>query len=238
MAEEQLGFDMPEEGPHKPETSRKAGKKDAVSGEAAVETAAGPRALGDDETIDYITGQDIFFKLTEAEKVRQQSPGFPGASVRDQSGRHGNGGFPDNRDPLRPAKGTRKSRKKVSIAVFKPGESHRLEHLRRIVITKPRPRTGRTVTKIRHNGHEQATNDIEELQSLMAVAGPQCHLGLWTDDIDLYFVERVKKDDEGREIPVRAALPSSAELAARGRDTAFDAARDASSLAEIRRADA
>lgn len=213
MADEQLGlgFSVPEE-PKK----RSGG-------------ASPPRALGDDETIDYITGQDIL-KMTEAEKVRQHIARV----LVHQYGINPDDMARDFSIEIPAGEGTRKSRKKVSIAVFKPGESHRLENLRRIVITKPRPRTGRTVTKIRT--HEQATNDIDELQSLMTVAGPQCHLGLWTDDIDLYFVERVKKDDEGREIrfePRFRPLPNWP----RGDDTAFDAARDASSLAEIRRAD-
>ncbi|WP_221354905.1 methylation-associated defense system DNA methyltransferase MAD2 [Streptomyces beigongshangae] len=213
MADEQLGLGFP-----LPEEPKKQ------SGGAVP-----PRPLGDDETIDYITGRDIL-RMTEAEKVRQHI-----ARVLV----HQYGISPDDmmRDyviEIPAAEGNRKSRKKVSIAVFEPGKPHRPEHLRRIVITKPRPKTGRTVTKIRT--HEQATNDIDELQSLMTVAGPQCHLGLWTDDIDLYFVERLRKDDEGRELRFEdrfRPLPNWP----RGDDTAFDAARDASSLAEIRRAD-
>ncbi|MFF9113044.1 class I SAM-dependent DNA methyltransferase [Streptomyces sp. NPDC014805] len=189
-----------------------------------------PRALGDDETIDYITGRDVL-KLTEAEKVRQH---IARALV------HQYGINPDDmhRDfviEVPAVEGGRKSRKKVSIAIFEPGQPHKPEHLRRIVVTKPRPRTGRTVTKIRT--HEQATKDLEELQALMTAVGPQCHLGLWTDDIDLYFVERLKRDEEGREIrfePRFRPLPNWP----RGDDSAFDATREASSLAEIRRADA
>ncbi|MEU4927788.1 N-6 DNA methylase [Streptomyces yokosukanensis] len=213
MADEQLGlgFSVPEE-PRK-----------------RSEAAAPPRALGDDETIDYISGVDIL-KLTEAEKVRQHI-----ARVLV----HQYGISPDDmkRDyaiEIPAPEGGRKTRKKVSIAVFEPGEPKTPEHLRRVVITKPRPRTGRTVTKIRT--HEQATKDIEELQFLMSAAGRKCHLGLWTDDIDLFFVEKTKRDDEGRATRFEdkfRPLPNWP----RGDDSEFDATGDATSLKEIRRAD-
>ena len=222
MAEEQLGFDMPEEGPHKPETSRKAGKKDAVSGEAAVETAAGPRKLADDEVFDYITGDKVV-KLTEAEKVRQHI-------ARSLVHQYGIDPHDMEADFSLPVinDGGRKSRRRASIAIFEHGKKHELANLRRVVVTKPRPKDSRTVSKIRTYAHAKA--QIDEVGQLMQAA-PDCRYGMWTDDKDLYFI---RKDDDSSpfETKYRPMLNWP-----RGDATSFDAQGDASSLAIMRRAD-
>lgn len=216
MAEEQLGFDMPEEGPHKPETSGETGKED--TGEAP----AGPRKLADDEVFDYITGDKVV-KLTEAEKVRQHIA----RSLVHQYGIDPHDMEADFSIPVINDAG-RKTRRRASIAIFEHGKKHELENLRRVVITKPRPKDSRTVSKIRTYAHAKA--QIDELGQLMQAA-PDCRYGMWTDDKDLYFV---RKDDDSSlfETKYRPMLNWP-----RGDATSFDAQGDASSLAIMRRAD-
>ncbi|MCX5268323.1 N-6 DNA methylase, partial [Streptomyces sp. NBC_00199] len=216
MAEEQLGFDMPEGGSHKPETSGKAGKK------AADEAPAGPRKLADDEVFDYITGDKVV-KLTEAEKVRQHIA----RSLVQQYGIDPHDMEADFSIPVINADG-RKSRRRASIAIFEHGEDHELQYLRRVVVTKPRPKDSRTVSKIRTYAHAKA--QIDEVGQLM-LAAPDCKYGMWTDNKDLYFI--CKDDDSSLfETQYRPLLNWP-----RGDATSFDAHGDASSLAIMRRAD-
>ncbi|MCE0447434.1 hypothetical protein LT493_34075 [Streptomyces tricolor] len=73
MAEEQLGFDIPEEGERKPKRSSRAEPKASGKGDAqgTPEENAGPRKLQDDEIFDFITGDKVV-KLTPTEEVRQR----------------------------------------------------------------------------------------------------------------------------------------------------------------------
>ncbi|MET8842196.1 N-6 DNA methylase [Streptomyces rubiginosohelvolus] len=212
MADEQLDLGIP-----MPEGSKgKGGSKERSDQDGP------PRRLGDDETIDYISNKDIL-KLTDAERVRQRI-----AEVLV----HQYGVHPDDmaRDYVlqvpNPETG-RMSRRRASIAIFEHGKPKSPETLKRIVVTKARPKGGRTVTKIRT--YAQADAQLEELRELMLAAGPSCTLGMWTDDKDLYFVER--KDT--RFEPEFHPLPNWP----RGDDTEFDATRDATSLAQLRHAD-
>jgi type I restriction enzyme M protein len=219
MADEQLGFDMPEEGPRKPEASGKAGKE---STEAVSKTHAGPRKLADDEVFDYITG-DRVVKLTEAEKVRQHIA----RSLVQQYGIDPRDMEADFSIPVLNDAG-RKTRRRASIAIFKHGEKHELKNLQRVVVTKPRPKDSRTVSKIRTYAHAKA--QIEEVGQLM-LAAPDCQYGMWTDDKDLYFIRR-DEDSSLFETKYRPLLNWP-----RGDATSFDAQGDASSLAIVRRAD-
>ncbi|GLV73263.1 class I SAM-dependent DNA methyltransferase [Streptomyces hygroscopicus] len=224
MAEEQLGFDMPEERPRKPEASGEVGKKDAdaVSGETTDEAPAGPRKLADDEVFDYITGDKVV-KYTEAEKVRQRIARALvyqyGIDPRDMEA--------DFSIPVVNDAG-RKSRRRASIAIFEHGTKHELANLRRVVVTKPRPKDSRTVSKIRTYAHAKA--QIDEVAQLMQAA-PDCRYGMWTDDKDLYFIS---KDDDSSLFEPR---PRPLLNWPRGDATLFDPKGNASSLASMRRAD-
>lgn len=212
MADEQLdlGIPMPE---------RPGGKGGSKEGS---DQAGPPRRLGDDETIDYISNKDVV-KLTEAEVVRQRIAKVlvhqyginPDDMVRDYGLQVPN------------AETGRTSRRRASIAIFEHGKPKSLQTLKRIVVTKARPKGSRTVTKIRT--YAQADAQLAELRELMLAAGPSCTLGMWTDDKDLYFVERKDTRFEPEFHPLPNWPSGDAEE--------FDATRDASSLAEMRHAD-
>lgn len=204
MADEQPLFDVPE--PEGDGADRRPKKE------------VSPEALGDNETYDYINGGVV--KLTEAERVRQRI-----AEVLVHS-YHIDPRDLDRDFPIKVETDSgRKQTRKASIAVFEAGKPHHVEHLRRVVVTKPAPRASKTVAKIR--SYEQAKKDLGELEELMA-AVKSCEYGLWTDDVDLYFVHKIDKRFE----PDFKPLPNWPMG-----DETFDATRDASALAEMRRAD-
>ncbi|MYT21756.1 N-6 DNA methylase [Streptomyces sp. SID7760] len=213
MADEQLdlGIPLPDEGP----------KGKSRSKQRSDQTGA-PRRLGDDETIDYISNKDVV-KLTEAEVVRQRIARV----LVHQYGINPDDMIRDYQLQVRNSETGRMSRKRASIAIFEPGKPKSLETLKRIVVTKARPKGSRTVTKIRT--YAQADAQLQELRELMIAAGTSCTLGMWTDDQDLYFVER----EETRFEPDFHELPNWPG----GDVEEFDATRDASSLAELRHAD-
>ncbi|MFD6287155.1 restriction endonuclease subunit M [Streptomyces sp. NPDC060205] len=215
MAEEQLGFDIPEGGKRKLAASGKSGEADKPSE---------PRKLQDDEVFDYITGDKVV-KLTETEKVRQRIARALvhqyGIDPRDMQA--------DFSIPVVNEESGRKTRRRASIAIFEHGQPHELQYVRRIVVTKPRPKDSRTVSKIRTYAH--AKEQIDEVGALMKATGSECKYGMWTDDKDLYFILRDTEsslfEDEYRPL---LNWP-------RGDATAFDAQGNASSLGTMRRAD-
>lgn len=224
MAEEQLGFDIPEEGEWKPERSSKAEPKATGAGDAqgGPEEGSGPRKLQDDEIFDFITGDKVV-KLTPTEEVRQRIARVLvhqyGIDPKDMEA-----DFPI---PVVNQKTGRKSRKRASIAIFEHDKEHELQHVRRIVITKPRPNDSRTVSKIRT--FARAKEQVDEVADLMHAAGPQCHYGMWTDDKDLYFIRRNPERFEDEYLPM-VNWP-------RGDATEFDVRGNISSLGFLRRAD-
>jgi type I restriction enzyme M protein len=87
-------------------------------------------------------------------------------------------------------------KKQVDLAIFAPGEEHTVEHLRRVVFCRPMPNVGKKmVIKIRD--HDQARDDLEELQSTMSAA-EGCLWGLWTNGIEQFFVKKEKTRFEDR----------------------------------------
>jgi type I restriction enzyme M protein len=144
--------------------------------------AAAPDTLPEDAIIDYISGNPV--KDTPKEKVRQHIARALfheyGISVEDMAR-----DFPV---PIQIEGGRRRNRK-ADIAIFSHGAPHALEHLRRVVVCKPEPKNGNTVTKIRT--HEQARKDLEELQDLMGYdTVPQVEYGLWTNGLDFFFLHK------------------------------------------------
>ncbi|GAA3509219.1 type I restriction enzyme M protein [Streptosporangium album] len=139
-----------------------------------------PDSLAEDETIDFITGKPI--KLRGSEPVRQRIARVLfheyGISVDDMAR-----DFPI---PIQ-ADGKRRVTKKADIAVFAHGAPKTLANLRRVVVCKPEPKPGRTVTKIRM--FSQAQEDLAELETLLGTeATPLAQYGMWTNGLDFFFL--------------------------------------------------
>jgi type I restriction enzyme M protein len=137
--------------------------------------------LAEDEAIDFITGQPV--KLKGNEEVRQQVAralyGEYGIRVQDME-----------RDfRIDVEVDGRKARKRADIAVFEPETEHTMANLRRVVICKPEPKNGRSVTKLRT--YTQAEKDLAELKTLLGTeVTPQVHYGMWTNGVDFFFLEK------------------------------------------------
>ena len=141
-----------------------------------------PDSLPDDAIIDYITGEPV--KDTPKEQVRQRIARALfheyGISVEDMAR-----DFPV---PVQTEDGRRRT-KKADIAIFAHDAPHTLENLRRVVVCKPEPKNGNSVTKIRT--HEQAKKDLDELKDLMGdETTPQVQYGLWTNGLDFFFLHK------------------------------------------------
>ncbi|WP_310275854.1 methylation-associated defense system DNA methyltransferase MAD2 [Haloactinomyces albus] len=158
-------------------------------------------ALAEDEIVDYITGEAV--KETPKEKVRQRI-------VRGLLHEYGiaveymASDFPVTVDNG----GGRKRTKKADIAIF-DSEEHTQDNLRRVVVCKPEPKNGNTVTKIRT--HEQATKELDELKELMGNENvPELKYGLWTNGVDLFYLHK-EIGRWGTTYEPRADWPQSSE---------------------------
>ena len=128
---------------------------------------------------DYITGREV--KDSPKERVRQRIAralfheyGFSTESMESDF-------------PIPVEVGGKRRRKKVEIAIFDYDQEHTLENLRRVVVCRPEPKNGKKgVTKLRD--HQQAANDLEELKEFMT-AVPTCQYGLWTNGLDMFFLQ-------------------------------------------------
>lgn len=150
--------------------------------EGGATDVAGAGSLADDEIIDYITGQPV--KDSPKEKVRQRIARALfheyGISVEDMAR-----DFPV---PV-PASGGRQRAKRADIGIFTPEAEHHVQNVRRVVLCKPEPKNGNSVTKIRT--HEQAQKDLADLKELMGdETTPQITYGLWTNGLDLFFLHK------------------------------------------------
>lgn len=165
-------------GRRRAEASRKVESFSKDSDEVAVASA---ETLAEDEAIDFITGDKV--KLKGNEEVRQQVARALyveyGIRVQDMQ-----------RDfPIAVEVDGRKVRKKADIAIFEPETEHTMANLRRVVICKPEPKGGRSVTKIRT--YTQAGKDLSDLETLLGTeATPQVQYGMWTNGIDFFFLHK------------------------------------------------
>lgn len=160
-------------------------------------------SLAEDETIDFITGQPV--KLKGNEEVRQRVARALyyeyGIKVGDM----------ERAFPIQvSADGRRRTTKKADIAIFEPDvEEHTMANLRRVVICKPEPKNGRSVTKIRT--YTQAQKDLAELETLLGTeATPQVQYGMWTNGVDFFFLHKTSGKFSAKFEP-RASWPLADE---------------------------
>ncbi|MER5623046.1 N-6 DNA methylase [Streptosporangium sp. NPDC002544] len=177
-------------------------------------------SLAEDETIDFITGKPI--KLKGSEPVRQRIARVLfheyGISVDDMA-----------RDFPIPIQidGKRKTTKKADIAVFAHGAPKTLANLRRVVVCKPEPKAGRTVTKIRM--FSQAQEDLAELETLLGTEStPLAQYGMWTNGLDFFFLYK-ESTRFGAKFEPRADWPLADESVGSG---------SVASVARLRRGEA
>lgn len=152
------------------------------TGGVEVDPNAAVESLGEDEIIDYITDRPVKLKGNEPVRQRIARALFHeyGISVDDMAR-----DFPI---PIE-IEGRRRGVKRADIAVFAPDSKHTLDNLQRVVVCKPEPKLGRTVTKIRT--HEQAQRDLEELELLLGTPQtPHVRYGMWTNGLDFFFLYR------------------------------------------------
>src|SRR5215468_12359638 len=131
---------------------------------------------------DYITGREV--KDSPKERVRQRI---------ERALFHEYGFSIDSMEsdfPIPVEVSGKRRRKRVEIAIFDYDQEHSLENLRRVVVCRPEPKSGKKgVTKLRD--HQQAANDLEELKEFMT-AVPTCQYGLWTNGLDMFFLRKAE----------------------------------------------
>lgn len=139
------------------------------------------RSLPDNMLIDYISGDVV--AESPREQVRQRIARALFHEYRiavDDMARD----FPVAID----VDGKRR-RRRVDIAIFESGAEHVIENLRRVVVCKPEPKNGNTVTRIRTP--QQAEKDLGELRDLLGdERTPERNYGLWTNNLELFFLEK------------------------------------------------
>lgn len=158
---------------------------DAERGEPKIEDAAvkmtKATSLPDNMLVDYISGDVV--AATPKELVRQHIARALfheyEISVEDMA-----------RDfPITVESGGRSRRKRADIAVFASRSTHTVENLRRIVVCKPEPKNGNTVTRIRTP--QQAERDLSDLRDLLGdERTPKLRYGMWTNRLELFFLEK------------------------------------------------
>lgn len=79
-------------------------------------------------------------------------------------------------------------RRKADIAIFHASQPHTSENVSRVVMCEKEPKVGPT-SLVRTP--EQAQKDLEGLQAIMS-ALPNCKYGLWTNGLELFFVEKAQ----------------------------------------------
>lgn len=131
-------------------------------------------AIPDGMLLDYINGKP--FKDNSKEQVRQRIARALfheySISVEDME--------PDFKVPVGG------KNKKVGIAIFRHGQDHEVENLRRVMVCEKK-HTGGGITKMR--SYDQAKRDLEALKELMAAA-ENCEWGLWTNGLESFFLQK------------------------------------------------
>src|SRR5687768_7871099 len=133
--------------------------------------------VADGHVLDFISGTESL-KETPKEQVRQRIARAVfheyGISVEDMEA-----DFSVN------AGGRRR---RVDIAIFRPGQPHAQENLRRVVICRPEPtQNKRGAVKMRD--YAQAAKDLEEIKPFFEDI-ESCQYGLWTNGLEFFFLKK------------------------------------------------
>jgi type I restriction enzyme M protein len=82
-----------------------------------------------------------------------------------------------------------KRRAKIDIAIFAPGSEHTADNLRRVVVVNREPNRGKNVVKLRT--YDQMKSEMAFVQDLLGAEDyPERSWGLWTDNVDFFFIEK------------------------------------------------
>ncbi|WP_432139755.1 methylation-associated defense system DNA methyltransferase MAD2 [Streptomyces sp. bgisy154] len=157
-------------------------------------TSAAP-SVESAEAFDYITGSALV-RLNDGEKVRQ----WIGRVLAHQYGIHPADMESDFAISVVDEATGRTSRRRASIAVFEEGKPHEAGNIRRVVVTKPRPKAARASSRSRTGA--ESKERVDEVAALMRAAGPQCTYGLWADGQDIHFIHRVTSSSQATYLPV------------------------------------
>jgi len=95
--------------------------------------------------------------------------------------------------------GSGKSRRVVDIAIFHHQKDHNILNLSRAVICRPMPASGRNATRLRD--YDEAKKDLLILQEIMEQV-ESCIYGLWTNRLDIFYLEREKTRFDVRLKPI------------------------------------
>ncbi len=123
-------------------------------------------------------------------------------------------------------------RKKIDVAIFERGSAHELENIRRIIMCDKEPKKGKKGA-VKMRDHAQAKKDLELMEDMMREREgddyvlSSCKWGLWTNGIELFYVEKEETRFEPRFKPV-GDWPLADETLG---------SRDVASHAQLRRAD-
>lgn len=90
-------------------------------------------------------------------------------------------------------------RKRIDIAIFHHDEKHTEENLSRAVLCRPQPKVGRKTVRIR--SYEQADKDLQALKDIMGAVS-SCKYGLWTDNLEFFYLEKTETRFETRFEPI------------------------------------
>jgi type I restriction enzyme M protein len=79
-------------------------------------------------------------------------------------------------------------RRRIDIAIFRPGQTHEQHNLRRVVVCRPEPtQAKRGAVKMRD--YAQAAKDLEEIKPYFEEID-SCQYGLWTNGLEFFFLKK------------------------------------------------
>jgi len=90
-------------------------------------------------------------------------------------------------------------RKTVDIAIFHHGHEHTVLNMSRAVICRPEPQVGKGATRLRD--YSEAKRDLEDLEDIMSEVD-SCLYGLWTNNLEFYYLEKEQTRFDVRMKPV------------------------------------
>lgn len=134
-------------------------------------------------TVDYISGKRV--KESPKESVRQR---IARALI------HEYGFSPEDME-----RDFKVAGRKVDIAIFHHDKPHSVENLSRVVLCRQEPKSSKAAPQIRD--FKQAEKELEPLESILAEVEP-LRYGLWTNGLELFFLEKEQRRFEVRCNPI------------------------------------